>query len=218
MDRYNRQADIVPIHDDAITIIGVGAIGRQAAIQLTAIGTQKLRFIDFDSVEETNIVTQGYTEQDLGQLKVVATRDFCQKINSNAQIMPIAERFRRTSEVGDYVFCCVDSIVTRKLIWESIVERLKENKIKAFIDARMSAEVLRVITASKSIPDSIENYEKTLFTAEEAHSGACTAKATIYCANIAAGFMLSSFTKCLRGIPTESDFVLNLLTNELVIQ
>ena len=40
-ERFSRQADIVPrdrILDCKATVIGVGAIGRQVAIQLTAIG------------------------------------------------------------------------------------------------------------------------------------------------------------------------------------
>jgi sulfur carrier protein ThiS adenylyltransferase len=52
--------------------------------------------------------------------------------------------------------------------------------------------------------------------AEEAYSGSCTAKTTIYCANVAAGLMLAQFTKWLRRLPVEPDISLNLLTNELV--
>ena len=45
-ERYSRQADIVPrerILDCKATIIGVGAIGRQVALQLTAIGVPQNR-------------------------------------------------------------------------------------------------------------------------------------------------------------------------------
>ena len=65
----------------------------------------------------------------------------------------------------------------------------------------MSAEVLRVITACDF--QSRKYYPTTLFTAQEAFVGTCTAKTTIYCANIAAGFMLSQFTKYLRQLPVE---------------
>jgi len=51
---------------------------------------------------------------------------------------------------------------------------------------------------------------------EEAHAGPCTAKTTIYCANIAAGLMLAQFTKWLRGVPVECDVQLNLLADEWV--
>ena len=53
-ERFSRQADIVPrerILDCRATVIGVGAIGRQVAIQLTAIGVPQLQLIDFDHVE-----------------------------------------------------------------------------------------------------------------------------------------------------------------------
>jgi hypothetical protein len=51
-----------------------------------------------------------------------------------------------------------------------------------YCDGRMSAEVLRILTACDS--DSRYHYPKTLFSAEEAYTGSCTAKTTIYCAKI----------------------------------
>jgi sulfur carrier protein ThiS adenylyltransferase len=58
-------------------------------------------------------------------------------------------------------------------------------------------------------------YPSTLFGAEEAFVGSCTAKSTIYCANIAAGLMLSQFTKYLRLLPIDPDIQFNLLASEL---
>jgi len=67
-ERFSRQADIVPrerILECKATVIGVGAIGRQVATQLTAIGVPWLKLIDFDVVEESNIASQGYYADDL---------------------------------------------------------------------------------------------------------------------------------------------------------
>ena len=100
------------------------------------------------------------------------------------------------------------TIGTRKLIWQAV-----SNKVSCFIDARMSAEVLRVITACDQ--KSREYYPQTLFTSEQAHVGPCTAKTTIYCANIAAGFMLVQFTKYLRLLPIDADIQINLLASEM---
>ena len=50
-----------------------------------------------------------------------------------------------------------------------------------------------------------------------AYQGSCTAKTTIYCANVAAGLMLAQFTKWLRGLPIEPDIALNLLSAELTV-
>lgn len=212
-ERYSRQKDIVPADRIAAckaTVIGVGAIGRQIALQLTAIGIPWLQLIDFDSVEESNLASQGYFEEDLGQFKVDATSDICWQINSNLQIYPLTERFRRSMEVGNVVFCAVDKIEVRKLIWEAVKER-----VNCFVDGRMNAEVLRILTASNS--ESRRHYPTTLFSAEEAFTGPCTAKTTIYCANIAAGLMVAQFTKYLRQLPIDADIQLNLLALELSV-
>jgi len=209
MERYSRQRDIIPAEDIAkcfATVIGVGAIGRQVALQLTAIGIPKLQLIDFDTVEESNIASQGYREKDLGSLKVEATGEHCKEINSSLELNLIPERFKRNMDVGNCVFCCVDSIETRKFIWDSI-------EVPFFVDGRMSAETMEIITAKNGD----KRYEETLFSAEEAYQGSCTAKTTIYCANAAAALMLSSFTKHLRVFPSDRHISFNLLTTELTV-
>jgi len=60
-----------------------------------------------------------------------------------------------------------------------------------------------------------KNYPTTLFHSDEAFEGPCTAKTTIYCANIAAGLMIAQFTKYLRQLPIEPDIQLNILASEL---
>lgn len=69
-DRFVRQGDLVPrsrLQDVLVTVIGVGAIGRQVALQLAAMGATRLQLIDFDRVEATNVTTQGYFTSDIGQ-------------------------------------------------------------------------------------------------------------------------------------------------------
>ena len=210
-ERYSRQADIVPrqrILDCKATVIGVGAIGRQVAIQLTAMGVPVLQLIDFDHVDISNIATQGYMQKDLERPKVDATAEFCREINYDLHVDVVLDRFKRTTSVGNAVFCCVDKIDARKHIWEAVKDR-----VNFFVDGRMSAEVLRVITACDEA--SREYYPQTLFTPQEAHAGPCTAKTTIYCANIAAGFMVAQFTKYLRLLPVDSDIQVNLLASEI---
>ena len=212
-ERYSRQADIVPadrLADCKATVIGVGAIGRQVALQLTAIGIPWLQLVDFDCVEESNLASQGYLQNDLERPKVQATADLCQNINHHLEVHEVNDRFRRSMKIGDVIFVCVDSIETRRLIWQAI-----KDKARFVADGRMSAEVLRVITACDT--KSREYYPSTLFAAEEAFRGACTAKTTIYCANIAAGFMVAQFTKYLRQLPIDYDIQLNLLASELSV-
>jgi len=210
-ERYSRQADIVPrqrILDCKATVIGVGAIGRQVAIQLTAVGVPHIQLVDFDSVDISNLTTQGYMQKDIGRPKVDVTAEFCREINHDLQVEVLLDKFKRSTAVGNCVFCCVDSIVARKHIWDAV-----KDKVNFFVDGRMSAEVLRVITACDE--PSRGYYPETLFAAEQAHAGPCTAKTTIYCANIAAGFMLAQFTKYLRLLPVDPDIQINLLASEI---
>jgi sulfur carrier protein ThiS adenylyltransferase len=152
----------------------------------------------------------GLSGEDLGRLKVEATAELCRKVNSGIEIIPVPQRFRRSMEIGNAAFCCVDSIDIRRLIWEAVKDR-----VSFFGDARMSAEVLRVLTACDA--GSQRHYPTTLFRTEEAFVGPCTAKTTIYCANIAAGLMIAQFAKHLRQLPIEPDLQLNLLASELSV-
>jgi len=111
-------------------------------------------------------------------------------------------------EIGSAVFCCVDRVETRSLIWSAVKDRCS-----FFCDGRMSAEVLRVLTACDAV--SRKHYPTSLFAAGEAYARPCTAKTTIYCANIAAGLMVAQFAKWLRRVPIDSDVCLNLLASEL---
>ena len=212
-ERYSRQRDLVPPERLAAckaTVIGVGAIGRQVALQLAAMGIPWLQLVDFDVVEPSNLASQGYLQDDLGRPKVQATGDLCHQTNHSLEVHEVAERFRRSMEIGNVVFSAVDKIDIRRLIWEAV-----KDKADFFGDGRMSAEVLRVLTACDSA--SRKHYPTTLFASEEAYAGACTAKSTIFCANIAAGFMVSQFAKYLRRLPVDPDIQINLLSNEMTV-
>ncbi len=210
-DRFIRQSELVPMEKLkplTVTVIGVGAIGRQVSLQLAALGVPRLQLIDFDKVEPTNITTQGYLEADLGQFKVEATAQALRGINADLETETIVDRFRPGLTTGEAVFACVDSISSRSAIWRALREQ------GAFwCDGRMQGEVLRVLTATDAIMR--DHYNTTLFTQAEAQTGACTSRSTIYTASIAAGLMLHQFTRWLRRLPVDRDLTLNLLASEL---
>jgi len=210
-DRFERQRDLVPLEkltNLTITVIGVGAIGRQVAIQLAALGVRQLQLIDHDLVEPTNITSQGYLQQDLGKQKVQATTEQVRLIDPAIQVEPIADRYRPSLQTGEAVFCCVDSISARSSIWRSLKDRCE-----FWSDGRMLGETMRILTAADS--GSRQHYATSLFPQAEGQAGSCTSKSTIYCASIAAGLMLHQFTRWLRGLPASSDLAFNLLSDDL---
>ncbi len=212
-DRFARQHDLVPtdkLQALTATVIGVGAIGRQVALQLAALGVQRLQLIDFDTVEATNITTQGYYTGDLGTPKVSATAKVIHHIDPTITVSTIPDRFRPRQETGEAVFCCVDSIATRAAIWRAVYK-----SCSFWTDGRMLGEVLRILAVADELSRS--HYPTTLFESSEAQAGACTARSTIYTANIAAGLMQHQFVRWLRGLAVEADLTLNLLAGELTV-
>lgn len=212
-DRFVRQEDLVPqdrLRQIKATVIGVGAVGRQVALQLAAVGTSQIQLIDFDHVDLTNVTTQGYLSEDVGQPKIRATAAAIARLDPSITVETVLDRYRPKMEVGDAVFCCVDSISARAAIWRSAGTRCR-----FWCDARMLGEVLRVLTVANSVGR--EHYPTTLFAQSEAQPGRCTAKSTIYTASIAAGLMLHQFSRWLRGFPVDRDTALNLLAGEWAV-
>jgi sulfur carrier protein ThiS adenylyltransferase len=218
-DRDARQRSLVPPGRLAAChalVIGVGAIGQQVALQLAALGVPELTLFDDDVVAEENLAPQGYWASDLGQAKVQATQALCRQIHPQAQVTAVAERFKRSTakeltRTKQLVVCaCVDSISTRKLLWEAL-----RYQAALFLDGRLSAEVIRVLAVDHAATD--DSYTGTLFDAEQAYAGACTARSTIYTASIAAGLMVGQLTKWLRRLPVDADLTLNLLAAELTV-
>ena len=215
-----RQRDLVPASELARhgeIVIGVGAIGRQVALQLASLGVPRLVLCDDDSVSEENLAPQGYRPDQLGLPKVNATADDCRRIQPAIEIVLVNHRFRRSSTKRlasqlecMSVFCCVDAIATRRMIWEAV-----RGVAAFFVDGRMSGEVIRILAADD--PRSIASYGETLFSPDRAFIGPCTARSTIYSASIAAGLMVGQFTKHLRGLQVDTDITLNLLAAEWIV-
>ena len=182
------------------------------ALQLASLGCRSVQLIDFDIVEPTNVVTQGYLWDDAEQRrhKVEATRQAMLRIDPQIAIQSVIDRYRPTTEIGDAVFCCVDSISARSAIWRSA-----KDACQFWADGRMLGEVIRVLVASDQTGR--RHYETSLFSQSEAQIGRCTARGTIYSANIAAGLMVHQYVRWLREQPVDKDLLFNLLAGEYVI-
>ncbi len=210
-NRYIRQRELIPpekLLETRVTIVGVGAIGRQVALQLSAVGVPKITLVDFDIVCPENLAAQGFYESDLKRYKVDAVADVCRAINSEIDITTASNKFRSIEFTGGVLFCCADGIETKSSIFNAV-----KGRSDLFIDGRMSAEYLRVLNVYDDA--SRDYYLTTVFTAAESFQGSCTGKSTIYCSNITAGMMVAQFAKWLRGCDLDKDIDMNLLTNEM---
>lgn len=212
-DRFSRQADLVPrerLEAVNVTIVGLGAIGRQVALQAAALGVRQLQLVDFDVVEPTNVTTQGYRQAEIGLTKVEATRRAILEIDAAIEMELILDRFRPKLRVGEAVFTCVDSISAREAIWRAV-----GGVCRFWSDGRMLGETLRILCAAD--PANRAYYTTTLFPQAEAQAGRCTARSTIYTASLAAALMTHQFTRYLRGLTIDRDATFSLLAGEYVV-
>ena len=169
-DRAIRQLELVPpeaLGRAHALVIGVGAIGRHFALQLAALGVPRMSLFDDDIVAIENLAPQGYWPEDLGVAKATVTGQLCKRIFSEIELTIEPEKFRRSSarryqSVPNLaVFFCVDSIATRRIIWQAV-----RGCAELVVDGRMSAEVIRVLAVRPSVLNG--GYDATLFDGSEA--------------------------------------------------
>ena len=95
LQRYSRQimleeigfVGLEKLRKAKVCVVGVGGIGNPVVTQLTAMGVGKLKIVDRDIIEISNLHRQHlYTENDLGKVKVEAAKERLEKINSGVEI------------------------------------------------------------------------------------------------------------------------------------
>lgn len=225
-DRFSRYKDIITpekLRAARVAVIGVGAIGRQVAIQLASMGVGEILMIDPDTVDEVNLGPQGFFPEDVGKPKTDVMAELLARISgydNETVYNGLQSRYRLDIPLFQVVFCCVDNMEARKFIYQGFGMQDAEDKEpeswaegKVFIEARMTAEVCEV----RSVVDkaSAESWLKAWFPQTEAHQDGCTSKSTIYCASMAAAIMVAQWTKAVRGIRPEPTIAMNLLAMTL---
>jgi adenylyltransferase/sulfurtransferase len=98
LQRYSRQVMLEEIGFEGmeklraakVCVVGAGGIGNPVVTQLVAMGVGKLRIVDRDVIEITNLHRQHlYTEDDIGRVKVEAAADRLRKMNPGVEIEPV---------------------------------------------------------------------------------------------------------------------------------
>jgi adenylyltransferase/sulfurtransferase len=136
-DRYHRQRIVPEIGDggqrrlgeSSVLVLGVGALGCVAADLLARAGVGKLRLVDRDVVELTNLQRQTlFAEADVEQPKAEAAARRLAAVNSSVRVEPFARDFnartcRGLLEGVDLVVDGTDNMQTRLLLNDACLER-----------------------------------------------------------------------------------------------
>jgi molybdopterin/thiamine biosynthesis adenylyltransferase len=209
--RFSRQAGILPtegLFTHRVVVAGVGAVGGQLVRQLVLCGQRDVTFYDHDDVEEANLYPQGWAESDLGKSKAVALNDALLATGRKATINAVPTQVPYDGVEADVMFLCVDSIHTRKLLFEAY-----KHKVKLIVDTRVAADTIRVLIACDEI--GWDYYSSTIFDAKDRFDGGCTTKMTLHHANLAAGLAVQQYSLWMRKIPLMKDILMNLVAMEM---
>ena len=162
-------------------------------------GFKNLQVFDDDVVSIENMNCQFYPFDAIGDGKAAALADMVERF-TEVKIKANNTRYKSGIFPG-IVISAVDSMDARLLIWENHFE--KAPWTKAIIDPRMGAESALLYVMRPGTPSDGETYQKSLYGDSEAVQERCTAKATIYTANMLAGLVC----KAVKDVLTRKDFL-----------
>jgi len=206
--RFSTLFDVEKLIQTPVRIIGCGAVGRQVALQLAAMGVSELYICDFDTITSHNVGSQGWHPREVGKLKIEMLRETLQ--HWNGTIWTQEGKWEEGDEEGDFpTFLCVDSLSARR----KCLRKLRTLGVPIIIDGRMGAEYFQVFTVPRGQEaDFLDKIPKQ----SEQHQAPCTARSTLYCANIVAGYMVASYTAWIRKAPSFPLIEGNILSRELL--
>ena len=219
MDRTSRHSDIVNnMNDYFYHILGCGAIGSSAAIQLARMGAEQFALYDADRVEQPNIGVSQYDIHDIGKNKVDCLSHHIINITGNSRTIdkyfgkfPQDNSWQPMSEKNDIVILGFDSMSSRL----AAVTDITNHRIKPFavIDGRMGAEHYQQYILPKP---TLKEYLKSWYPDSDSDPEPCTMKATSYCSNMSGSFIVNAVRKLITNQPYDKKFSFNFPTMILV--
>lgn len=156
-------------------IIGAGATGSWAALTAAKMGWHSFQIWDLDLVESHNLPNQAYDVSHIGMKKVDALEQVLKQFNPSVTVDKHdyffdASNPDHVAELTDYVFIAVDSLDTRKAVYEVI-------KLHPFInlvfETRMGFTHAELNIVSPSDILKIDEIISMLKTDEEVTEAAC---------------------------------------------
>lgn len=97
------------IQGASVGLAGAGGLGSNCAQYLVRSGFKKIRIVDFDLVEESNLNRQFYFARQVGQKKVYALRENLLQINPGLEVEALPEKIG--PENVESLFGCCDAVV-----------------------------------------------------------------------------------------------------------
>jgi molybdopterin/thiamine biosynthesis adenylyltransferase len=159
-----------PIH-----VIGAGATGSWLTLALAKLGLTNITVWDYDVIEEHNIPNQAYDIDQVGMSKVDALQFLTE--HASGTIINKKNQAVEAQRLAGVVFMMVDSMETRKKIWDNSIKM--KSAVKLLVEPRMGLDVGRIYNVNPVNQAHIKAYEDTYYSDDEAEVSACGASMTV---------------------------------------
>ena len=191
------------LEDFTFHILGCGAIGSSAALQIARMGADKFCLYDMDKVEEPNVGVSQYTYNDIDKPKVDALQNHLIALG----VFTVNTYFERFSEFypqgeNDIAILGFDSMSARLQAVEALFS-IPGVKPLYIIDGRMGAEHYQQYVFDKP---TVNKYKKTWYSDESGNPEPCNAKATSYCSNLSGSMIANTVRKLVTDQPFNRSF------------
>lgn len=119
------------INNSTILLLGLGGGGSNILTLLSGLGPKKIKIVDYDCVEKSNLGRQLlYKEDDLGKLKIDVALKTVKKLNSSIEIEAYNQKIENYQDVLKYtddvdiVICVIDEppFIAQKIVNKAIIE------------------------------------------------------------------------------------------------
>lgn len=127
----NRFAIQKKLNKSTILLLGLGGGGSNILTLLAGLGPKKIKIVDYDNVEESNLGRQLlYRESDIGLLKSEAAKNAISKMNSSIEIEAYNKMIKTPEDVleftdnVDLVICAIDEppFLAQRIVNQAIVK------------------------------------------------------------------------------------------------
>lgn len=182
--RFLRNKDLISVDSlDRVGIIGLGGIGSFLIQSLTIMGFKTIKGWDDDTVERHNLSSTAYFVNQVEELKCIAAKklhaQYADVVNGHMQhFIPVSSKFTALNRNSMYekIIICTDDMESRYLAYKTWVSKHSNNPEAWFIDARMGATSIELVTVKGGQDDYMKHWIPT----KAVKQAPCSMKHTVF--------------------------------------
>lgn len=164
----------IPVH-----VVGGGGIGNPLAALLAKLGAQEIHVHDGDRVESHNVPAQfTYRDSDVGMFKVDAVANYLERQESGTRLIRHPEMVTAETEFNGIVMACVDSIDSRRAIWQAV--QASTGLVPLYLDGRVGRLKWHLLTLFPTDFSLWAEYEEYLYPEDAVAEAPCAEHAIIH--------------------------------------